>query len=86
MLFVIRDDIWESLSDDDREILIKAAEKAQQKDREMIRSQTEDFIGKLEEEGMNITRPDLEAFKEATAPAFDYFKDVYDPELLKAVQ
>ena len=86
MLFVIRDDIWDSLSDDDKEILLKAAEKAQQKDREMIKTQTEDFIGKLEEEGMNITRPDLEAFKEATAPAFDYFKDVYDPELLKAVQ
>ena len=86
MLFVIRDDIWESLSDEDKDIISKAAAKAQQKDREMIKSQTEEFIGKLEEEGMNITRPDLEEFKEATAPSFDYFKDVYDPELLKAVQ
>ena len=86
MLFVIRDDVWETLSDEDRDIISSAAAKAQQKDRDMIRSQTEEFIGKLEDEGMNITRPDLEAFKEATSPAFDYFKDVYDPELLKAVQ
>ncbi len=86
MLFVIRQDVWDSLSKEDQKILEDAAKKAQEKDRELIRSQTEEYIDKLEEAGMNITYPNLNEFKEATSSAFDIFKNSYDAELLEKVR
>ncbi len=86
MLFVIADDVWESLSDEDRQILSDAAAKAQAKDRELVRSQTEEYIGKLEEEGMTVTHPDLAEFKEATSSAVQMFADTYDADLLEKIR
>lgn len=86
MLFVIADDVWESLSDEDRQILSDAAAKAQAKDRELVKSQTEEYIGKLEEEGMTVTHPDLAEFKEATSSAVQIFADTYDADLLEKIR
>ena len=86
MPFVIRKDVWEGLSAEDQDILLKAAKKAQEKDRELIKNQTEEYIQRLEEEGMTITYPDLDEFKEATAPVFDSFKDTYNIDLLEKIR
>ena len=85
MLFVIRQDVWDDLSEADKKILHEAALKAQEKDRELIRKQTEDFVSALEDAGMNITYPDLDEFRDATSEAFDIFKNSYDAELLSKV-
>ena len=85
MPFVIRQDVWDDLSKEDQNILLEAAKKAQDKDRELVKSQTEDYIQKLKDEGMTITYPDLDEFKDATASATDFFKDTYNVELLKDV-
>lgn len=86
MPFVIRQDIWDSLSVDDQAALMDAAEKAEEKNRELVKSQTEDYLSKLEEEGMHITYPDLEEFKRATESVIDSFKETYDPELLDKIK
>lgn len=86
MPFVIRQDVWDDLNKEDQEILLAAAKKAQDKDRELVKTQTEDYIQKLQDAGMTITYPDLEEFKEATASATDIFKDTYNVELLKDVK
>lgn len=86
MLFVIRKDVWDGLSKDDQAVLMRAADLAQTKDRELIKAQTEDYIDRLKEEGMTVTYPDLAQFKEATASAVDYFASTYDSELLKQVK
>ena len=86
MLFVIRDDVWKDLSEEDQKIIKDAAKKAEQEDRQMIKQQTEDYISKLEEAGMNVTYPDLNEFKEATASAVDSFGNTYDKELLKKLK
>ncbi len=86
MLFVIRQDIWDTLSEADQKILMDAAAKAQAKDRELVKSQTEEYISKLEEEGMNVTYPDLEEFKDATSSAIDLFADTYDVKLLDRIR
>ncbi|MBR6381467.1 MAG: TRAP transporter substrate-binding protein [Lachnospiraceae bacterium] len=85
MLFVLRDDIWKKLSEEDREILQTAAKHAQDLDREMIRSQTESYLAELEKTGMVITYPDLKEFQKKTAPIYESFRDSYDPELLSMV-
>lgn len=86
MPFVIRQDVWDKLSDEDQNILLEAAKKAQEKDRELVKSQTEEYIQKLQDEGMTITYPDLDEFKKATETATDIFKDTYDVDLLKGVK
>ena len=83
MPFVIRQDVWDDLSKEDQTILLDAAKKAQEKDRELVKSQTEEYIEKLKSEGMNITNPDLEEFKKATESATDLFKDTYNVDLIK---
>lgn len=86
MLFVIREDIWKKLSEEDKKIIMDAAAKAQVKDRELVRTQTEEYIEKLEEEGMTVTYPDLEEFKAATSTAVDVFTDTYDAKLLDKIR
>lgn len=86
MLFVIRDDIWEDLSEEDQKVLMDAAAEAQAKDRDLIKTQTEDYIQKLQDEGMEVTYPDLAEFKEATSSAVDAFASTYDAELLDKIR
>ncbi|MBR1772049.1 MAG: TRAP transporter substrate-binding protein [Lachnospiraceae bacterium] len=86
MLFVIRQDVWKGLSKEDQEILQNAAKKAQEKDRELIENQTNEYIQKLEEAGMTVTYPDLDEFKKATSSAVELFANTYDAELLKKIQ
>lgn len=86
MLFVIREDIWESLSDEDQAILTQAARNAQQKDRELVKAQTEDYIQKLQDEGMTVTYPDLDEFKDATSSAVELFSGTYNTDLIKQMQ
>lgn len=86
MLFVIRDDIWNSLSEDDQKIILDAAKKAQDMDRKLIKTQTEEFVQKLEDAGMNITYPNLNDFNEATQSVFDELSSSYDKEIIDAVR
>ena len=63
-----------------------AAAEAQAKDRDLIKTQTEDYIQKLQDEGMEVTYPDLAEFKEATSSAVDAFASTYDAELLDKIR
>lgn len=86
MPFVIRADIWDSLAEQDQELLQSAALEAQKQDREMIQEQTTQYIKMLEEEGMTITYPDLEEFREATVEVYDYFAASYGEELMELLK
>ncbi len=82
MPFVIRGDIWEKLTGQDQEILQTAALEAQKQNRQMIQSQTKEYVKKLKKKGMTITYPDLEEFQKATTKVYDYFADSYGDELM----
>lgn len=86
MPFVIREDIWNKLSDSDKRILEAAADNAENTDRDLIRQQTEDYIGKLREEGMTITYPDLDDFSAATSVIYNSFGDTYSKDLLDIIK
>ncbi len=86
MPFVIRKDIWDSLTVQEQEILQSAALEAQKQNREMIQEQTKQYIGMLKKEGMTITYPDLEEFKEATTGVYDYFAASYGEELMELLK
>ena len=85
MPLAIRQDIWEQLPAGYQEILKTAAKDAQNKDREMVARQTNDYVDLLKKEGMVITRPDLKQFADATQGVLDVFSNVYGEELMETI-
>lgn len=85
MPFVIREDLWNSFTDEQKEIIEKAAKEAQSLNRKLNREQTESYVELLEEQGMIVTYPDLEAFKEASKAVYNYFAPSYGEELMNRV-
>lgn len=83
MPFVISQAAWESLTKEEQNIMEEAAVHAQTANRNLIKQQTEEYISKLEAEGMTITYPDLEAFKRKTETVKTFFN--YNKELLESV-
>ncbi len=82
MFFVIREDIFQSLTREQKFIIEQAAIEAQEFNRKLIKKQTEDYIELLSEEGMIILYPDLEPFKEVSKNVLEYFKPIYGDELI----
>lgn len=86
MPFVLRQDIWDSLSGSDQKILLDAAIEAQKLNRDLVKSQTEDYVKKLEEKGMNITHPNLNEFREATSSLYESFAATYGSDLIEQIK
>ncbi len=86
MPFVIRKDVWDKLSEADQQLIMDAAAKAQERDRTLIKSQTEDYVKKLKEAGMTITYPDLSEFKSATTSVYDSLASHYDSKLMEMIK
>ena len=64
--FTIAESIWEQLSREQQEILLKAAGEAAASERKASQDETEACIKLLEEDGMEVNYPDLDLFAEAT--------------------
>ena len=83
MPFVIRKDLWDQFSIEDRSRMIIAARIAQNEDRRIVREQTETYVSKLKEKGMVVITPDLKPFIQATSGVIDTFSAVYGQELVE---
>jgi tripartite ATP-independent transporter DctP family solute receptor len=70
MIHVINARSWAKLSPDQQSILREESGAAGGKMRQLIASEEEDQIKKLEGLGIKVTRPDLEPFKAKMAPAY----------------
>ncbi|MBQ4226548.1 MAG: TRAP transporter substrate-binding protein DctP, partial [Oscillospiraceae bacterium] len=86
MPLTIRNDLWQSLKPEYRDIIESAAKTAATEDRQLVKKQTEDFVSMLEKEGMEVVYPDLAPFQEATAGVIDFFADIYGHELIEKVK
>lgn len=86
MPLVIRNDIWQDISDEYKAVIQKAADEAENENRQMVKKQTEDLVDKLKEAGMEVNYPDLAPFKAATSGVMDVFADIYGKELIDEVK
>ena len=82
MPLVIRKSLWDNLGKGDQQILLDAAIKAQDLDRQLVKSQTEAFVSRLRNAGMTITNPNLKEFAAATAGVMDTFSTIYGEDLI----
>lgn len=83
MPFVISQAAWEALTTEEQNIIQEAANNAQTSNRNLIKQQTEAYIDKLKAEGMHITYPNLDTFKEKTESVKTFFN--YSEKLLESV-
>jgi len=86
---VVSEAFWQSLGDEERSAIEEAATTAGNWQMEYLADRDAELLATLEEEGMQVTRPDNAAFLEATAPAYDVFYETYGDdarEFVSAVQ
>ncbi|MEA4815329.1 MAG: DctP family TRAP transporter solute-binding subunit [Lachnospiraceae bacterium] len=79
---VINDDFWASLPENTQKALKEAADEAKVYQREINIKEDAEALEKLKELGMEINEVDLEAFKEATKPVWDYYTEKYGSDLV----
>ena len=82
MPLVIRKGLWDSFDAESQKILLDAAKKAQDLDRQLVKAQTESYVDKLKEAGMTITTPNLKEFAAATNTVMDTFATIYGEDLI----
>ena len=77
MPLVIRKDVWDSLSDEDRQIIQEAANNAEKLDHNLVKAKTLLLITDLKKQGMTITYPDLEEFKKACSCIYEQYNQAF---------
>nr|WP_067298378.1 DctP family TRAP transporter solute-binding subunit [Marinobacterium profundum] len=77
-------ELFNSLSEQDQAIVLKAAEIAVPVQREATQRMEQQLIPKLEELGMEVTRPDIAPFRERVQPVIEQWKEVIGAELVDA--
>lgn len=86
MPLVIRKDLWDKFSADEKKIISDAAKKAQDLNRKIVKDETNSLVATLQKEGMEIIKPDLKEFAKATKSVNEMFEDIYGEELVQQVQ
>lgn len=77
MPLVIRKDVWDSLSAEDRQIIQEAANKAEELDHNIVKAQTLLLLTELKKQGMTITYPDLEEFRKACSCIYEQYNQTF---------
>lgn len=77
MPLVIRKDMWNSLSAEDRQIIQEAANNAEKLDHTIVKAQTLLLITDFKKQGMTITYPDLEEFKKACSCIYEQYNQAF---------
>ena len=86
MPLTIRSDLWRAIDRGYKNTILEAAEHAQTFNRTLVKKQTEEYVEKLEEEGMEVEYPDLNPFREATKGVSTVFENVFGRKLLEFVE
>lgn len=76
----VAESIWRQLSEEERDIVLKAAQEATRFERELVVAETNSCIEKLEEEGMKVNYPDLALFTEVTESLREDESRVYEDD------
>lgn len=87
LAFLMGNDKFEAMSAEDQQILLDGALKAQEAGRAYCANAEGEYLQKCKDEGcfVEITEPDVEGFKAATASIYDEYLATCDPRIVEAV-
>ncbi len=83
MCFGIAESMWGKLSDNQKKIVADAAVNSARFNRKLNKKMAEDYVSQLAAKGMNIVKPDLAPFMEATKSVAENNRKDYGDALLK---
>ncbi|MCO4790359.1 sialic acid-binding protein, partial [Vibrio cholerae] len=72
-MVIISESTWQKLSDTDKEIIQKAVQKVGEAHTQTVKTQEAELVSFFKSEGINVTYPDLEPFREAMQPLYKEF-------------
>ncbi|WP_422124333.1 TRAP transporter substrate-binding protein [Planococcus sp. X10-3] len=78
--------IFDSLSSDQQEAILQAAKVAEKAGRDYNAEVLPEAAKKLEEEGMIVTTPDKESFKEKTKSVYEKWTPIFGEDLIESIQ
>ena len=84
MPVVISEKFWQTLTVEQQTIIQDAIIECQEYNRNMVKKQTEEMLAKLKDEGMIVSYPDIQKFREATVNVRQQFADKLGSELIEA--
>jgi tripartite ATP-independent transporter DctP family solute receptor len=85
MCVAVSESTWGKMSAEQQNILAAAIKESETFNRETNRQMTEDFLSKLESEGVEVATPDLAPFSEACQSVYTEMQGDYGEELLAEV-
>jgi len=74
MTHVVSKKVFDSLTEDQRKIIVEESDKARLLMRELVRKQEQEQIADMRAKGIRIDEPDLAAFQAAMGPAYEKIK------------
>jgi len=77
--WLMNEDFYQGLSEDNREIVLSAIDEATAWGDELVSQGQAELYQQLEERGMEIIEPDVEAFRADARPAVETIVEDYDP-------
>lgn len=80
---VVSKPIWDQVSAEDRQIVLKAAAKWRDEQRAMITASDADFIAKLKEKGMEVNEVDTAPFVEKVQPVWKSQEAVFGADMMQ---
>ncbi|MFY0992462.1 TRAP transporter substrate-binding protein [Halomonas sp. C05BenzN] len=83
--WLMNEDFYQRLSDDDREIILGAIEEATTWGNEMVADGQDNMYEQLQELGMTVIEPDVDAFRSAAEPAIRRIAEGYHPAVREYV-
>jgi tripartite ATP-independent transporter DctP family solute receptor len=83
MPLVISEKFWKRLTPSEQEVIQRAALESRDFNRQLIKSQTEEMVGKLKAAGMVITTPNLAPFREAASKVREEFVEKFGAKLIQ---
>jgi TRAP-type C4-dicarboxylate transport system substrate-binding protein len=79
--------LWNSLTEQQKQILQKSLDESKQFQRKTVADKEKDDLAFLKSKGMIVTeKPDVAAFRKATLPVYEAMSNVVPPALVGRIQ
>lgn len=85
-IVVMSEKAWNSLSEEQQSLVAEAVAEATDYQRETIQAKNEEILAKFEQEGITVTTPDIDAFREATKDVKNVVSAQVPAELIEKIE
>ena len=82
---IINERVWRSLTPDNQKIMLAAAQEAREVNNKLMLEQEDAFLDSFKKAGMTIVKPDVEAFRKASASVAGKFEGIWGKGLYEKI-